>query len=472
MNLRKKVDWCVRGKKRLIMERLDNFQMEDELKYIALGQLCDDTRGITYGIVKVGDFIPDGVPVIRGGDIREGRIVFDNDKRVAIEVSQQFQRTILQGGELVINLISEPGHTAIVPDEFKGANVSRDVGVIPLNDSVDHRYVDYYLKSPMAIQWLTSRLQGSVTQKINLGTLRELPIPIVDLKKQQAISHILGTFDGKIELNRRMNETLEAMARTIFKSWFVDFDPVRAKISGELPESICLRLGLTQELLDLFPNRLQDSELGETPEGWGNIKIGDFVDVVDYVANGSFASLKENVTLLDEPGYALYVRTTDHNSNYSGKFRFVDKHAYDFLSKTALDGSEVIISNVGDVGTVFRPPKWLGWPMTLGSNAIALKGIGASHFLYVYFSEPFGQNAIKSIVTGSAQLKFNKTNFRDLEILKPPDEILSVYEKYISRLIENKDLLLAEIRTLSLIRDAVLPKLLLGEMKILEAGGV
>jgi hypothetical protein len=98
MNLRKKVDWCVRGKKRLIMERLENFQMEDELRYIALGQLCDDTRGITYGIVKVGDFIPNGVPVIRGGDIREGRIVFDNDKRVAIEVSQQFQRTILQGG--------------------------------------------------------------------------------------------------------------------------------------------------------------------------------------------------------------------------------------------------------------------------------------------------------------------------------------------------------------------------------------
>ena len=158
--------------------------MAADRRFTSLGDLCDPRRGITYGIVKVGDFVPGGVPVIRGGDIRGGQIVFDDEKRVTDEISQQFQRTILRCGEIVINLIAEPGHTAIVPAALAGANVSRDVAVIPLNDTVDHRYIDYCLKSPVAIQWLTSRLQGSVTQKINLATLRELFNVLTDTQKR------------------------------------------------------------------------------------------------------------------------------------------------------------------------------------------------------------------------------------------------------------------------------------------------
>ncbi|MHC5732055.1 MAG: restriction endonuclease subunit S, partial [Nostoc sp.] len=106
-----------------------------------------------------------------------------------------FRRTILRGGELLINLIAEPGHVAIVPKNLAGSNVSRDVAVIALNDSVDHRFVCYLLKSPDCVQWLTSRLQGSVTQKINLNTLREVPVPLLPLCQQKAIAHILGTID-------------------------------------------------------------------------------------------------------------------------------------------------------------------------------------------------------------------------------------------------------------------------------------
>jgi hypothetical protein len=203
-----------------------------EPAYTTLGEVCDPTRGITYGIVKVGTYVPGGVPVIRGGDIRGGRIVFDDEKRVTAEVSQQFARTILRGGEILINLISEPGHTAIVPAQLAGANVSRDVGVIALDGTVDHRYVDYCLKSPTTTDWLRSRLQGSVTQKINLGTLRELPIRTPPISEQHAIASVLGALDDKIELNRRMSETLEAIARALFRSWFVDFDPVSAKADG------------------------------------------------------------------------------------------------------------------------------------------------------------------------------------------------------------------------------------------------
>jgi len=140
-----------------------------EAEHLRLAELVDPDRGITYGIVKVGEFVSDGVRVIRGGDIRDGRIRIDEDKRVTEEVSRQFRRTILRGGEIVMNLIAEPGHTAIVPPELADANVTRDVAVVPLLECVDHRYVNYSLKSPGALRWLESRLQGSVTQKINLG---------------------------------------------------------------------------------------------------------------------------------------------------------------------------------------------------------------------------------------------------------------------------------------------------------------
>ena len=110
--------------------------------------------------------------------------------------------------------------------------------------------------------------------------LLQYRMSVATIDEQRAIAHILGTLDDKIELNRRMNETLEAIARAIFKSWFVDFDPVRAKASGEPPESICRRLGLTPDLLALFPDRLVDSELGEIPEGWA----GDPLErIADYL---------------------------------------------------------------------------------------------------------------------------------------------------------------------------------------------
>jgi type I restriction enzyme, S subunit len=171
---------------------------------IQLKDLCDPERGITYGIVKVGDYAAGGVPVIRGGDIRDNRIVFDDAKRVSSDVSNQFRRTILRGGEIVLNLISEPGHSAVVPAAMAGYNVTRDVAVIPLIDSVNHEFINYFLKSPRATGWLTSRLQGSVTQKINLGILSEMPVTLPRRSKQDSVARLLGSLDDKIVANEQI----------------------------------------------------------------------------------------------------------------------------------------------------------------------------------------------------------------------------------------------------------------------------
>lgn len=198
-----------------------------------LGDLCDPERGITYGIVKVGDYVEGGVPVIRGGDIRDNRIVFNEQKRVSSIVSNQFRRTILRGGEIVLNLIAEPGHNAVVPASMAGFNVSRDVAVVPLADSVNHVFVNCFLKSSLAISWLGSRLQGSVTQKINLGALKDLPVPIPPRSQQDSIALVLGTIDDKIAVNDRVARTCDDL-RSVRLDYWLRAHPA---MTGELPLS-------------------------------------------------------------------------------------------------------------------------------------------------------------------------------------------------------------------------------------------
>ena len=168
----------------------------------------------------------------------------------------------------------------------------------------------------------------------------------------------------------------------------------------------------------------KDTPLGKMPDTWGIAKIKDIAKVVtDYVANGSFASLAENVTYRSEEDIAVLIRLVDYNNDFKGDFVFIDEHAYEFLSKSKLIGGEIIISNVGaNVGTVFRCPV-LKYKMSLAPNAIMVQFNGNDSFYYHWLKGHYGQKMLKSIVTGSAQPKFNKTNFRDMLVPVPPIEV-------------------------------------------------
>ncbi|RDG05324.1 type I R/M system specificity subunit [Limosilactobacillus fermentum] len=142
--------------------------------------------------------------------------------------------------------------------------------------------------------------------------------------------------------------------------------------------------------------------------------------VTDYVANGSFKSLKENVTYEDrQNGYAALIRLADYRNQFKGPFQYIDKHGYDYLKKTKLYGNEIVISNVGaHLGTVFRVPK-LHLPMSLGPNSIVISTKYNDDYYYYYLTSPVGQSLMRSIVSGSAQPKFNKTDFKKLLVPVP-----------------------------------------------------
>ena len=307
-------------------------------------------------------------------------------------------------------------------------------------DKVDPKFLFYSIcKRDFA-----SMNVGSAVPSMTVNILNDIQISYPkNIDDQRRIASILSSLDRKIELNNKINANLEEMAQAIFKNWFVDFEPFK-------------------------DGKFVDSELGRIPEGW---KVGKITDIgcliTDYVSNGSFASLKQNVHLYETKEYAQFIRNTDLKTNTFSVY--VDKHSYDFLSKSTLYGNEIIISNVGDVGSVHLCPK-LDIPMTLGNNIIMLRPNEKeyNYFLYLWFKYFSGQGLIQGIKGGSAQPKFNKTDFKNLPLLIPSFEIIErsywIFESMFSILSSN----VKENSRLSLLRDTLLPRLMSGELEVPE----
>jgi type I restriction enzyme S subunit len=269
--------------------------------------------------------------------------------------------------------------------------------------------------------------EGSSHPLVTQTLLNSIEIEISDdVNEQKAIASVLTSLEDKIDLLHRKNITLEAMAVVLFRQWFVE----------------------------------------KEDESWESIKIKNFdAFVTDYVANGSFASLAANVKYKDEPDYAILIRLTDFNNNFKNGFVYVDEHAYNFLEKSKLICGEVIISNVGAYsGTVFRCPQ-LDKPMTLGPNSIVIKS-KHNHFFYLYFKSIKGKYFLDGIISGSAQPKFNKTAFKDLEISYPNLDYLKDFESIVQPFFSKIDSNSLQIRTLENLRDTLLPKLISGEVRV------
>ena len=196
----------------------------------------------------------------------------------------------------------------------------------------DPRFCYFLLKSLDLEQFNV----GSGVPTLNRNHVHPLPVFLPPLPEQRAIAHILGTLDDKIELNRRMNETLEAMARALFKSWFVDFDPVRATMAGR-------DTGLPKHLADLFPARLVDSELGKIPEGWIVRTLGDLCHKPQYGYTASAQS---------EPVGARFLRITDINKESWVSWSRVPycEATDDELSRYRLSKGDVLIARMADPG--------------------------------------------------------------------------------------------------------------------------
>lgn len=205
--------------------------------------------------------------------------------------------------------------------------------------------------------------------------------------------------------------------------------------------------------------------LGKIPKDWNTPKISSIIETLtDYVANGSFESLAKNVNYLSEEDYAILIRTQDNSNGFKGPFVYIDEKAYNFLSKSKVYPNDIIISNVGAVGNVFKAPN-LNKPMSLAPNSILIRTTQNNQYIYYLLQSSFIQEEIRNIVSSTAQPKFNKTNFRGIKTITPKeveqekianfldektsqfDLIISKKEKLIERLEEAKKSLISEVVT-------------------------
>ena len=381
-------------------------------------------------------------------------------KKIAMDKLQPFCRDVpsyemeaftngtkFRNGDTIMARITpclENGKTAkvdILNEEEVGFG-STEYIVFRAKEGNDPDFIYYLVTSPVVREPAIKSMVGSSgRQRVQTDVVQGLKVRVPNLEGQQAIASVLKALDDKIAANRKINENLEQQAVLLFRSWFSSFSQ---------SENVSRR----------------GSEFGEIPVDFSVTKVGSLpMLVTDYVANGSFASLKKNVTLYQEPNYAYFVRNTDLKSGSFGVF--VDQHSYEFLSKSTLYGGEIIISNVGDVGSVFLCPK-LDGPMTLGNNIIMLRPEDDTlrYYLYIWFKHLQGQALIQGITGGSAQPKFNKTDFKNTSVLLPPAEMLSRFHATVTPMFEAIDQNQAENASLSSLRDTLLPRLMSGELDV------
>jgi type I restriction enzyme S subunit len=386
---------------------------------------------------------------------------------------EEAEKSLLQDGDLLFarqSLVLEgAGKCSIFLGDDEPVTFESHVTRVRLDTrAADPQFYFYYFQSPHGRAAIRSIVeQGAGAAGIRGSDLKTLEVEWRDVEEQSGVAEILGTLDDKIELNRRMNETLEAIARAIFKSWFVDFDPVRAKASGEPPESICRRLGLTLDLLALFPDRLVDSELGDIPEGWCVTTLGE---LCERVSMGPFGSDIKTSNFVSE-GVPI-IRGGNLTSGFiGGKFVFLTESKADELRNANAGAGDIVITHRGTLGQVGLIPENSRYPRYVVSQSQMVLTVKTerttSRFIYEFLRSPIGQQALLANTSqvGVPAIARPTTSVKAIILVAPPLKLLHAFESVVGSLFARVDAATRESTTLAILRDTLLPKLLSGELK-------
>ncbi len=428
-----------------------------------------------------------GVVVLRNQNIRNGRLDLSEPSYTdEAHFVDRTRRALPTEGDLVITREAPMGEVCMIPPDLRCCLGQRMVLLRPSRQRAEPRYLLYALQSKAVQHEIgVSEGTGSTVSNLRIPLLEALPIPTRSLPEQRAIAHILGTLDDKIELNRRMNETLEAMARALFKSWFVDFDPVRAKAEGRArrdgarsgqprkPLNVASDLprpgaeagagaegdpGLPQPLADLFPDSFEDSELGEIPEGWGVGTLADFATL-----NPESWSKETHPTLIN------YV---DLSNTKWGRIESVTAYAQGDAPSRAqrvLRPRDTIVGTVRPGNGSYALVSVHGLTGSTGFAVLRPTNTACAEFVYLAATAAENIEALSHLADGGAYPAVRPEVVAATKIMKPSNGVLlafsSVAAPLLGKLAGNE----RQSRTLAALRDELLPKLISGELRVTDA---
>ena len=423
-----------------------------------VGVLCDEgvlhTQTGPFGSqLHSYDYVPRGVPVVPTEGIGRRRLLTEGIPEVAEETAARLSRHRLKAGDILFARrgVQATGLSAIVTPRQEGWLCGTGAILLRIKGKgVDSEFLSFLLSSEESVLWLKQHAVGAVMPNLNEGVIRQIPLTLPPLAEQKAIAAVLGALDDKIELNRRMNATLEAMARALFQSWFVDFDPVRAKLDGRPPAA------LDPATAALFPASLQDSPLGHIPTGWETSTIGAKLQTV---LGGTPSRAK--------PEYWTDGTVAWINSGKTNEFRIIEPS--EWITKEALENSATKLLPLRTTVLAITGA-------TLGQVSIteieccanqSVVAIPASEQFPTEFIYPWIEENIEKLIasqTGGAQQHISKGNVEDLVLLCPDGRVVAAYQTKAKPLFDQIAANCFQSRTLATLRDTLLPKLLSGEL--------
>lgn len=374
-----------------------------------------------------------GLPYIGLEHIGEGTL-----QLVGTEVAEDATslKSRFRTGDILFGKL-RPYFRKVIKAPFDGM-CSTDIWVVRPKPGVDAGFLFYLMASDLFMEPVVRASEGTKMPRARWEYAETLTLPLPPLPDQQAIAHILGMLDDKIELNRKMNQTLEAMARAIFKSWFVDFDPVRAKAEGRWPRGASLP-GLPADMWDRFPSEFQESELGPVPKGWRIATIGDAC----LFAYGK--ALKEE---LRQPGIVPVFGS-------NGQVGWHDA--------ALVRGPGIIVGRKGNPGVVTWSQDDF-FPIDTTFYVIAKSVASVPYLLFTLKDAYLGRLESDSAVPG-----LNRDAAQSVLSLIPPAEVVAGFDEAAEHLLELVALSDKQSRTLAAIRDTLLPKLISGEIRVPDA---
>lgn len=468
--------------------------MSSDWQELTLADIAEPKGGLVDGPfgsnLPASCYVEKGVPVIRGSNLTVGLERFNSNDFVYVsnETLIRIKRSECLPNDIVFTKKGTLGQTGIVPSDsrYEKYLLSSNQMRLRVNTNLaDPEYVYYWVSSNASIEKIKRDSEFTGVPKINLDYLKKFPIVIPKLTVQKKISKILSGFDNIIELNHQINQTLEAMAQAIFKSWFIDFEPVKAKIAaieaGEDAEDVTRAAmsaisGKTDEELEqlqaeqpehyiqlkttaeLFPSTMQDSELGEVPEGWKPSSVGAEFDVI----------------MGQSPPGDTYNEDGEGEPFFQGRrdfgWRYPENRVYCTQPNQMAKKGDTLLSVRAPVGDINKATS----DCCIGRGIAALRHKSGCE-AYTYYSMMDLSRNFKSFDSeGTVFGSINQKDLKALKVLKPSSSIIEVFTHaagVMDQQILNFDI---QIRILSQLRDTLLPKLLSGELPVnaVEVEGV
>ncbi len=422
---------------------MNKILLDESLEYLI------DYRGKTPKKTK------SGIPLITAKIIKNGELKDFQEYISEEDFDDWMLRGIPQENDVCLTVEAPLGEIAQIPST-KVALAQRVITMRGKEGVLDNNYFKYYCMSKRFQNDLDSRATGTTVLGIKQSELRKISLSLIEYEDQIIVGKFLKNLDKKIRLNKKMNETLEEIAKRLFKSWFIDFDPVRAKTEGR-------PTGLSKEISDLFPDSFEDSELGEIPKDWKIKKISDIFEV----KKGSTPATKN--TEFWEPEEHKWVSPRDLSQNSSiflfDSARGISKVGLQKIRSGLLPDNTVMMSSRAPIGLLGIS----GINFALGTGIFAIPPKNIMSYGLTYFFVGNQIRKLKQLSIGSTFEEVSLKIFNNLMIVFPNDEILTatkdIFDDFFKKIKTNT----LEIKTLTNIRDTLLPKLISGELQIPDA---